>query len=264
VSRRELANRRIAITGASSGIGRALAVELARVPTKLVLNARREEKLRELAGQLTANGAACECVVGDITDPATRQAIADRAQAAFGGLDILVNNAGVGALGRFEEGTPDRVRRVLEVDFFALVELTRTALPLLKQGQQPLIVNVSSILGHVGIPFSSEYCASKFAVRGFSQSLRAELSVDGVDVLLVSPGTTETEFYASVIDRHGKLPWEGWRGVTAEFVAQATVRAMRSGRHEIIPNPRGRLFCWLQRFSPRLVDAILRRIASRR
>ena len=90
----------------------------------------------------------------------------------------------------------------MEVNFFALVEMTRLALPLLKQGVNPIVVNVSSILGHRGVPHSSEYSASKFAVQGFSESIRAEFARLGIDVLVVSPGTTETEFFDRVIEQH--------------------------------------------------------------
>ena len=260
MARRTLAASRVAITGASSGIGRALAEALAAERARLVLNARREEKLRELADRLAAAGCQVELVLGDVTDPAVRQSIIDRAHSAFGGLDVLVNNAGIGALGRFDEADSERLRQIMEVNFFALVELTRLALPLLKAGRQPLVVNVASILGQRGIPLSSEYCASKFAVRGFSESIRAELTKNGVDVLVVSPGTTETEFFSSVIERRGPVPWAERRGQSPEAVARRTVRAMRHGRHEIIPNLQGRILCWLNRAAPRLVDAIMARL----
>jgi short-subunit dehydrogenase len=254
MAKRTIAGKSVAITGASSGIGRALAIALAQEQARLVLNARRTEKLADLAGELRALDCPVELVAGDITEAATRQAIVDRSESVFGGLDILVNNAGIGAFGRFEQATPDRLRRIMEVNFFALVEMTRLALPLLRKGSESLIVNIASILGHRGIPRSSEYCASKFAVRAFSQSLRAELARDKIGVLVVSPGTTETDFFDSVIDQQGPNPWPKHRGVPAATVARATLRAMRSGKHEIIPSFPGRLLTWFNRLSPRLVD----------
>src|SRR5581483_9150141 len=125
----------------------------------------------------------------------TRLAALAAAQRQFGGLDILVNNAGVSAWGPFDQAGEDRLRRIREVNFFALAEMTREALPLVKAGRQPLVVNIASILGHRGIPLQAEYCASKFAVRGLSESLRPELARTGIDLLLVSPGTTDTEFF---------------------------------------------------------------------
>ena len=120
---------------------------------------------------------------------------------------ILINNAGVGAIGPFDSADPERVRRIMEVNFFALVEMTRLALPHLKQGRTPIIVNISSILGRRGVPHNSEYTASKFAVHGFSESIRAEFAGSGVDVLVVSPGTTETEFFDNVLESKGGPKW---------------------------------------------------------
>ena len=204
--KRKIRGARAIVTGASSGIGREVARELARQRAKVVITARRRERLEELAAQIAAAGGRAECVAGDITDPAVRAATIETAQSCFGGLDILVNNAGVGALGLFDGADPQRVRHVMEVNFFALVEMTRLALPLLKQGNRPIVVNISSILGHRGVPYNSEYAASKFAVCGFSESVRAEWAAAGIDVLVVSPGTTDTEFFDKVIARTGCPP----------------------------------------------------------
>ena len=162
-------------------------------------------------------------------------------------------------MGLFEEADPQRVREVMEVNFFALVEMTRLALPLLKKGNKPIIVNISSILGHRGVPHNSEYAASKFAVAGFSESIRAELTVKDVDVLVVSPGTTATEFFDQVIQKTSEPSWPEHAAVTAESVAHATVVAMRRGKHEIIPYRWGKLLLWLNRLSPGLVDRLMAR-----
>ncbi len=245
---------RVLITGASSGIGRALALELAREGSRLVLNARRAEKLEELAREVIALGGEAELAVGDVTSPDARRAALEIAQTRYGGIDVLVNNAGVSAHGPFEQASPERLRAIMEVNFFALAEMTREALPLLKQGQRPLVVNIASILGHRGIPFASEYCASKFAVRGLSESLRAELSKYGIDLLVVSPGTTDTEFFDHLIENQIEMPWTKQSPVPAPVVAQRIVRAIHRRRHEIIPNFRGRLLVYLNRLAPWIVD----------
>lgn len=257
--KRNLKNRRTIVTGASSGIGRETALELARQGVGVVVIARREDRLRELVDQIVALGGTAEPVVGDITEPKTRQRALDAAQSKLGGLDILVNNAGVGAMGLFEDADPQRVRRVMEVNFFALVEMTRLALPLLKQGVAPMVVNISSIVGHRGIPHCSEYSASKFAVQGFSESIRAEFTRLGIDVLVVSPGTTETEFFDRVIECTAKPNFPKHKPVSAAEVARQIVRGIRAGRHEIIPYRWGRVLCWLNRLSPRLVDGLMAR-----
>jgi short-subunit dehydrogenase len=261
MSTREIANSRVIVTGASSGIGRAVALELARADAKLVAVARREDRLTQLAHEVTAINGRIEIVVGDITDPQIRQQAVDAAQTQYGGLDILINNAGIGALGRFEDADLNRVRRVFEVNFFALVEMTRLALPLMQKGVKPMLVNVSSIVGHRGVPFRSEYSASKFAVRGFSEAIRAEFTRYGIDVLVVSPGTTETEFFDGDFE-HGTEPsWPRHKPVSANKVARAMVKAIRQGRHEIIPYGLGKILCWLNRLSPGMMDRIMARYA---
>ncbi len=225
----------------------------------MVLLARREDQLKAVADKIAASGGHAELVVGDVTDPAVRKAALDRARDSFSGLDILVNNAGVGALGRFDEADPARIRRLFDVNFFAAAELMREALPLLKQGNRPIIVNIGSVLGHLATPRSSEYCATKFALRGLTDSLRAEFALLGVDVLLVSPGTTETEFFDHVVEETSAPRWARMRGVSAESVARATVRAIRRGRHEIIPNPGGRVLVLLSRLFPGLLRRMLAR-----
>ena len=261
MARRDIQGSRTIVTGASSGIGRAIALELARQGGKVVCLARREDRLQALASEIESLHGSVACVAGDVTDAAARSRCLEAAQSHFGGLDILVNNAGVGAIGPFETSDPQRVRRLMEVNFFALVEMTRAALPLLKQGRRPMIVNVSSILGRRGVPYNSEYAASKFAVHGFSESIRAEFATAGIDVLVVSPGTTDTEFFDQVIESKGGPKWPQHAAVTAETVAQATVRAIRRGSHEITPYLWGKVLVLLNRVSPWLVDKLMARYA---
>jgi short-subunit dehydrogenase len=257
MTKRAIAGSRALITGASGGIGRAIALELARLGADLVLLARRAEKLQRVADEIHTLGRRAELVVGDVTDATTRSAAVDRA-AALGGLDILVNNAGVGALGPFEQASPERLRRIMEVNFFALTEMTRAALPLLKRGRQPLIINIGSILGHRGVPQSSEYCASKFAVEGFSQSLRAELAPQGIDVLVVSPASTDSEFFDHLIDQQGSIAFRSRRPASPEHVARQVVRAIRHGQPALFPTWSAQFVHWLQRLSPGVMNRIVR------
>ena len=171
----------------------------------------------------------------------------------------LFEGIGFGALGHFEDAPAEQLRKIFEVNFFAAAELIREALPLMKQGEQPIVVNVASILGLRAAPHNSEYCASKFALRGLSESIRAELSKTGVDVLVVSPGSTESDFFEHSIGHGRSTPWPTQPRVPAADVARATVRAIELGKHEIIPNFRGWLLCFLNRLAPRLVDKIMER-----
>lgn len=258
--RRQISGLRGIVTGASSGIGSALSSQLAAAGARVVLVARRENRLHEVVEKVPAAlRTNVITIAGDVTHSETRERAIATAVSQFGGLDFLVNNAGIGAQGRFIDADPERLRTIFEVNFFALAEMTRAALRYFCAGKDPLVVNIGSILGHRGIPYSSEYCASKFAVRGFSESLRAEVAKLGIEILLVSPGTTESEFFDKLIEAGEKPPWPEQPPVSAEVVARQIIRAMERRRHEIIPNVRGRLMVWLNRLSPRLVDAWMAR-----
>jgi short-subunit dehydrogenase len=230
-------------------------LELIRQGARVVALARRAERLQELQAQV-ADQSRYRWVSGDVTRRGDRAMALALAQGEFGGLDALVNNAGIGGLGRFDQADEARLRHIFEVNFFAPAEFTREALPLLRAGNRPIIVNVGSVLGHRAVPEKSEYCASKFALHGLSDALRIELATAGIDVLLVSPSTTQSEFFevagSTNQQRHGGRSLQ--RGMPAEIVARRTVAAMRSGRREIILSAGGKLLVWLDRLCPTLAD----------
>lgn len=257
MTRRKIQGARTIVTGASSGIGREIAVELARHGARVILTSRRMDRLEQLADEIKGLGGEACPVAGDVTDVDLRQRLLETVESQLGGLDLLVNNAGIGAIGPFATADESRLRRVMEVNFFAPVELMRSALPLLRKGTRPMIVNVGSVLGHRAMPNKSEYCASKFALHGLSDALRAEFGEFGVDVLLVSPSTTDTEFFDAVIDKQGDLPSLTLAAASARSVARKTVRAIQRGRHEIILTPGGKLLVWADRLCPPLVDRLV-------
>jgi short-subunit dehydrogenase len=258
--RRTIAGSRILITGASQGIGRALALAAAHRGAKVLAAARSDDLLQELAAEARTAGGVLEPVVADVTCPEDRQRLVEAAQRRFGGLDVLINNAGIGATGHFAECGPERLRAIMEVNFFALTETTRVFLPLLRQGRQPAIVNISSIAGKRGIPARSEYSASKFAVQGFSEALRAEMARFDIDVLVICPGLTQTNFSRNMLEQKARLQMDHMRGMTAVDVAAATLRAIARGKNEVCLTFEGRLMVLVSRFFPRLAD----RIAARR
>src|SRR5262245_45807875 len=155
--RRELRGRRILVTGASSGIGRALAEQLAAAGARLLIAARSADRLTELASALAGKGAEVHAIPADVTREADRQKLIDAATERLGGLDVLVNNAGVASWNHFAEGSEEILRQVMEVNFFAPAELIRLAIPLLTRGQQPAIVNVASMCGRRAMPAWTEY-----------------------------------------------------------------------------------------------------------
>ncbi|WP_434381809.1 SDR family oxidoreductase [Melittangium boletus] len=252
------------ITGASSGIGRATALAYAARGAQVVLAARRESALRDVAREVEARGGRALAVRCDVTREDDVARLLHETRAAFGGLDVLVNNAGLGLYGPVEGFSEAQLRRVFEVNFFALVRVTQAALPLLRaRAPGAQIINVSSVLGHRGLPLLGGYGASKAAVNLLTESLRAELAAEGIRVLLVSPGLTETEF------RDARLHAEGWRqdtiplrAMSAEAVAQALVHASRRGHRQTVLTLPGRLMVLANRLAPGLFDAVARRIAN--
>ncbi len=253
---------RAVVTGASSGIGRELAQLLAKEGAHVLAVARRGERLATLADQVAEGAGQIVPFAADVTSADARRAIAEEVASRWGALDLLVNCAGVGAQGRFEHASATRLRQIMEVNFFALAELIRECLPLLRRGRHPAIVNVASVLGYYGVPFCSEYCASKAAVRAFSQSLRAELRREGIAVIIVSPGTTETEFFDRLLEAKESPAWPRHRGVSAQYVARATLRAIRRRKLEIVPYFWGKLFAILTRLAPRVMDRALSSLAQ--
>jgi short-subunit dehydrogenase len=259
MSQRTLTNRRALITGASSGIGRALAIELGRNGVDIVLLARREERLAAVAEEIRKLGRRAVCVAGNVTDPAVRCRALDAARDELGGLDILVNNAGIGAHGRFADADPNRLRPIMEVNFFAAAELTREALPLLREGVRPIIVNIGSVLGYRGAPRKSEYSASKFALNGFSEAIRPELATIGIDLLVATVGPTDTEHFDTLLEEHGEMPWGNPRRKPADEVARSIVRAIERGRDEVFTHWSGWAWVLLNRLAPGVVDRIMAR-----
>lgn len=257
--RRDISGSRILITGASQGIGKALAEAAAARGAKVIVCARKIDLLQEVAQQIRARGGIIEVVQADITNPQDRQRLVEAADKAFGGLDILVNNAGIGATGHFADCGPERLREIMEVNFFGLTETTRVFLPMLKKGNKPAIVNISSIAGKRGIPARSEYSASKFAVQGFSEAIRAELAKDGVDVIVVCPGLTQTNFSHNMIEQKALVQLDHMRGMSAEDVAYYTLRAIEKGSNETCLTFKGKLMVLVSRFLPWIADIVVKR-----
>jgi len=258
--RRNLEGLRVLVTGASQGIGRSLVLEAAKAGMRVMAAARTPDLLAQLKSEADALGKGeVEMVVADVTSPADRATMVKAVTEAFGGLDILVNNAGIGATGHFAEANQERLRKIFEVNVFGLTETTRVFLPMLKKGKTPAIVNISSVAGIRGIPARSDYSASKFAIEGFSMALRNELSKDGVDVLVVCPGLTQTNFSHNMLERKALLQMDHMRGMTSEEVARETLKSMQKGRDRVLLTRETRLISMVTRFLPWLADRIAKK-----
>ena len=258
MDRRRFEGARCLVTGASMGLGRALVEALVQRGARVVMAARSADLLRSVADNLIASGAKPESVLPfpvDITKAEDRADLFAFAGDEFGGaIDLVVNNAGIGAYGRFESHNEEVARRVFEINVFALMGICRCALPLLRKGHRPALCNIGSIVARRGLPGRSEYSASKFAVAGFTESIRAEWARDGIDVLLLNPGFTATEFEKNVVIDTAVYKTDHRRTMTAEYVAKATLRALERRKREVTLSRPGKLLLLSNRLLPRMVD----------
>ncbi len=259
MARRRLEGLRVLLTGASSGIGFCLAQQLTQSGADVLATARRIDRLERLTSVTLGDPGKLAILAGDLTCPTHRQRLANWCLEHWDGLDVLVNNAGAGAIGPFEQAGVDRLRRVMEIDFFAPAELTRLCIPLLKHGKRPAILNIGSVLGHRAVPNKSEYCAAKFALRGWAESLRVELSPQGVEVLMVSPSTTRSEFFDSLVDTPADTKSRSLGSMSPERVAQLAIQALVRSKREMILSLGGRMLVAMGRWMPGITDRILAR-----
>ena len=228
--RRSWVRARCLVTGASSGLGQSLAEHLVAAGARVILTGRSTERLGTVAARLRTDGATPDSVLtvaADLTRPAGRRRVIALAESGFGALNLVVNSAGVGATGHFDTHDPSVLRAVFEINVFALAEMTRGVLPLLRRGQDPVLVNLGSIVARRGLPGRPEYTASKFAVAGFSESIRAEWAKYGIRVLLVNPGFTNTAFERHLIVDTARYSVTHRRTMTADQVARATLQGAR-------------------------------------
>lgn len=251
-------DRVIVITGASSGIGRATALALAKKGAHVVLAARREEPLDDLARECESHGVRALVVPTDVSDPAAVRHLADEALNAFGRFDAWINNAGVYLMGSLEETPDDAFRQLMETNFFGTVTGTRVAVTQFRHQGYGTLVNVSSTFGTVAAPYVSAYVASKHAVRGFSSSVRQELLNTGIDVCTVLPAAIDTPLWQHTAN------YTGWRirpvepVYTPERVARAILRVLRSPKHEIMVGPAARSFAAMHGLMPATFERTMR------
>lgn len=239
-----LAGKRIIVTGASSGIGKALVASLVREGARVACVS------RSIAA---GNG----CIAADITKTEDRERIIRETVATFGGLDGLINVAGIGAWGHFATSTEAINRQILETNFFAPMELIRLAVPELSKGVQPIIVNLTSMTARRGMPAWPEYSASKFALVGLTESLRGEMERYGISTLTVVPGLTKTNLQTKMLRSEGrvKIPYD--TGMEPEYVAERIVEAMQRGSTEIVLGGEAKKILFLNKWTPRLLNRLI-------
>ncbi|WP_036476988.1 SDR family oxidoreductase [Myxosarcina sp. GI1] len=259
-------NKTIIITGASRGIGKVLAVKLARRGANLVLAARDREALETTASECIKVGAKAIVVFTDVTSKEGCEKLIADSVAAFGTIACLINNAGISMWARFEEIQDlSMFEKLMQVNYLGAVYCTYYALPYLKESRG-LLVAVSSLTGKTGVPTRSGYAASKHALQGFFDSLRIELKDTGVDVLVVSPGFVATDIRDRIIGSKGKpvratLNKER-HSMSPELCADLIIEAMSQRRRELVMTFKAKLGLWLKLLAPNLVDKIAARAVS--
>ena len=227
----DLEGKRLLLSGATGGLGRAIAEELANNGAGLVLSSRKKEQLEELARSLPGGPGRHEVVVADLANPGAAEQLASDA----GNVDGLVANAALPATGRLESFSADEVQRALRVNFESPILLGRALAPELAKKGEGHLVFISSLAGKVGSPRSSLYNATKFGVRGFAFGLREDLHPHGIGVSIVSPGFVRE---AGMFHDAGSKPPPGLGTTTPKKVARAVVRAITRNRNEITVAPR--------------------------
>ncbi|WP_165228252.1 SDR family NAD(P)-dependent oxidoreductase [Aquisphaera insulae] len=262
MAQREWHETRTLVTGASSGLGRAIAEHIVRAGGNVLLTGRSIERLDEVVANLKRDGAdpaRMFAVPADLTIEADRARLFDEARDRFGSLDVVVNNAGVGANGQFDTHDATDLRRVFELNVFAMIEVCRGSLPLLAEGRDPVMVLMGSVNARRGLPGRSEYSASKFALSGFAESIRIEWRRFGIHVLQVNPGFTATPFDENAVAKTARVSVQDRRTMSPDVVARATLRAIEARRREIIVSPQAKLFLLASKLAPGFVDWALTR-----
>jgi short-subunit dehydrogenase len=257
---RKIAGQRIVLTGASEGIGRALALALAARRARLVIAARDASRLESLARECRAAGGEAFAVPTDVANAQDCEWLVGEAMKSLGGIDVVIHNAGITMWSRFDAVADLEIfERLLEVNYLAPVRLTALTLPHLKKSKG-LIVAVASLAGLTGVPERSGYAASKHALIGFFDSLRIELAGTGVDVSVVAPDFVVTEIHKRAIGPDGQplgeSPMVQKKIMTAEECARGIVRAIEKRQRLLLMSTRGKLGWFLKFLAPRLLDRI--------
>lgn len=243
----------VLITGASSGIGVATARWLARQGMRVVLTARRRDRLEALAQEIRAQGGAALVIPADLASFSDRQALVRQVEEAWGPVEVLINNAGFGYYGTVAQTPWEVIERMFQVNILAMIHLVQLVLPGMRRLGRGHIINVASVAGHISTPPLTVYSATKFAVVGFSEGLRRELEPHGIHVTVISPGPVRTEFgraASGLAVDPGEVPG----GLNPEAVARAIARALRRPVPEIVIPARYVPAIWINRALPRLVD----------
>ena len=258
----KIADRVVVVTGASSGIGRATALRFARRGARLVLAARRPEQLEATAAECREAGANAIAFQTDVARVEDCRRLIEHATKEFGRVDILINNAGYAIFDDIADASVDDLQSMMQTNYFGVVHCTQAVLTQMLERGSGAIVNVASIAGIMGFAGMGGYCASKFAIVGFTEALRDEVLARGVAVSLVCPGTTKTNFFITA--EKGKMPAASRLilGISPDRVARAIVRATRTGTPRIIVPAAAAAYMKMKEITPRPAHFFMRNVSQ--
>lgn len=265
---KEINNKVIWLTGASSGIGEALAYELAVKGARLILSARRKEELERVKGNCPSDAqTGIRILPLDLSQPETLKLSTDAAIQLFGHVDILINNGGISQRSQVAVTQLSVDRRIMEVNFFGAVALTKYLLPHFIARKQGHYVNVTSITGKFGTPYRSAYAASKHALHGFFDAVRAEHFRDNIHVTMICPGFIRTPITLSALTADGtplnKMDEAQYKGRPADWCAKKIVRAIVAQKEEVYIGGIEVLMVYMKRFFPWFFSILIRKVAVR-
>lgn len=244
----------VVITGASSGIGAATSIACAREGARVVLAARRQARLEQVAAEVRHAGGEALVVPTDITDQSAIAELSQRVMEHWGRIDVLINNAARGLVAPFEQTSAQELQDLLGTNVVSSLMMIQAVLPIMRRQGSGHLITISSIAGRHGTRYRAAYSATKFALGGLIESLRQELRGTGIQTSLIYPVTTETEFFDAEVKKI-HLPHSG-PVQSPQQVAQAIVRCIKRPRAEVYTHPFGYPLAVLTALAPQLVDAL--------
>lgn len=251
----EFKGKTVVITGASTGIGKATCVEFAKRGTNIVLVSRRKDKLDQTNNELSkfnVDTMVCPC---DVSDKSQVEIMGKKVLEKFNKIDILVNNAGFAIYGKVSELTIEEIESQMNTNYFGMIYCIKNFLPILLKQHSGHIVNVASLAASFGLPGIASYCATKFAMLGFSEGLKHELKGTGVDVTVVSPIMVRTDFFDH--PSFDKMPKYSPTSLNPYTVAKAIIKASSSSRLEITVPAIARAAVWAKHNIPYVIDSVI-------
>ena len=255
----QLKNKRILLTGATGGIGKHIALLLARKGANLALVGRNANTLEELASEINKKGGNAKTIVADFELAGTAEKVTAEAHQKLGGIDILINNAAILDFIQFEDQSPERIAQMIQTNVTAPMQLAHAVLPGFKAVGQGHFVMIGSILGSLGFPYYASYCASKFAVHGFSQALRRELVDTNIGITYIAPRSINTPMNDAAT--LAMLAKTGGNLDEPEKVAAIVIKALEQEKQEVYIGQPESFFAWLNGVAPKIVNMGLKKQA---